>query len=468
MAKGQQQGVGAITIWMIVFVALWLTSTVFLIILYTGQEELNDENKRLRHENERLISSNENRSLELIRDAKPGGPTAVGILESARSETSLLATGDGSDDPETVRSKRDQLISNMVHDGVVADGDTYDGLSLLEAATRLYEAHRAMHARLGEVEKRLDELDVEAARLVELNAEQKNDFDVRAKEFTDQMAKLESDRQADNTERDARIARLVAEFDSRREEADAELTAERQEKSAIRRDLSELRKRLVAQQEKTGGQFGGPEKLATARQADGHILSAIPGDDIVYVDLGHAHHLTLGMRFSVYSREDGIPADGRGKGQIEVVSVAESSAECRVVYSRLGEPILEGDWVANPIYDPNRALSFMAVGEFDLDHDGMPDRDGIGTIEAMVIDWGGEMASEVTATTDFVIVGAMPVKPKAISDQAGERTTRQIARQRAWDRYRDALGSARNMAIPLLPQEVFLNFLGYGRAEVRR
>ncbi len=110
----------------------------------------------------------------------------------------------------------------------------------------------------------------------------------------------------------------------------------------------------------------------------------------------------------------------------------------------------------------------MAVGEFDLDHDGMPDRDGIATIEAMVIDWGGEMASEVTATTDFVIVGATPVKPSAVSDQASERTTRQIARQRAWDRYTDAMGSARNMAIPLLPQEVFLNFLGYGGGVARR
>ena len=47
MAKGQQQGVNAITVWMIVFVALWLTSTVFLVILYTGQEELRTENLRV-------------------------------------------------------------------------------------------------------------------------------------------------------------------------------------------------------------------------------------------------------------------------------------------------------------------------------------------------------------------------------------------------------------------------------------
>jgi len=59
MAKGQQQGVNAITVGMLVFVTLWLTSTVFLIILYTGQEVLNVENARLRSENRRLISPSE-------------------------------------------------------------------------------------------------------------------------------------------------------------------------------------------------------------------------------------------------------------------------------------------------------------------------------------------------------------------------------------------------------------------------
>ena len=56
MAKGQLQGVGSITVWMIIFVALWLTSTVFLVILYTGQEDLNNELARLRTANDRLIS----------------------------------------------------------------------------------------------------------------------------------------------------------------------------------------------------------------------------------------------------------------------------------------------------------------------------------------------------------------------------------------------------------------------------
>ena len=55
MARGQQQGFGSVTIWMIVFVALWLTSTVFLVLLYTAQEELTTENDSLREDNAVLI-----------------------------------------------------------------------------------------------------------------------------------------------------------------------------------------------------------------------------------------------------------------------------------------------------------------------------------------------------------------------------------------------------------------------------
>lgn len=462
MAKGQQQGVGAITIWMIIFVALWLTSTVFLIVLYTGQEELNESNNRLRQENERLISSEENRSLAMIRDAQAGGPTAVGILESARSETALLATGDGSDGPEAARAKRAQLLDNIVNDGILPNAGAFQGVSLLEAATMLYEAHRAVHARMGELEKRLDELDAESTRLVDLNTKLKDDFDARAKQFSDELTKLEADRQADNTERDRRISRLVQEYDARREQADAELTAERQRKAVLKNDLAELRKRIEAQLEKMGGQASGPGELSTARVADGRILSAIPGDDIVYIDLGRAHHITLGIRFSVYSHNGGIPYDGRGKAQIEVVSTGEMSSECRVIRSSINEPILEGDWVANPIYDPNRVLSFIAVGEFDLDHDGQPDRDGMAMVESMVTAWGGTMTSELTAMTDFVILGAEPPRPSTKTREQGEEpSAREIARRKAWDHYSEVTASASNMAVPILPQELFLNYLGY-------
>ena len=468
MARVQQPGVGAITVWMIVFAALWLTSTVFLVILYTGQEELNREIADLTTANSRLIEAEEKDSVELFREARPGGPTVVGLLEEARRELANLATGDDTDDIETVRRKRDQLAEAMVNDRMVPDAAEYAGLSFFDGMTMLYETYKAENALRREAENRVEQLDAEVARLVDLNAEQKNDFDARAAELSDRLAQIEADRTAFRTERNEAVAQLQRQFEEQRAQADADITTERAQSASLKRDLAELRKRFVSQQEKYGELLIGPAELATAREPDGRILTAIPGDEVVYIDLGQEDGLTLGLQFSVYAPETGIPPDGKGKAQLEVASIAPSSAECKILHVESNAVILEGDLIANPIYDPRRPLTFLAIGEFDLDRDGEYDPDGQATVEALITDWGGVVTSELTALTDFVVVGAAPARPRTgreVSPSPGE--SRGTA-QPAWDRYMTTLTSARSLSVPVMSQEVFLNFLGYRGRMARR
>jgi len=118
MARGLQQGIGSITV-LIVFVGLWLVSTVLLVLLYTNQEELRVETARLQEDNERLISRAERSSVQLFQSAKAGGPTVVGLLEGARSEIAELATGESSDDAVTVRNKLDETLQAIRDDRLV-------------------------------------------------------------------------------------------------------------------------------------------------------------------------------------------------------------------------------------------------------------------------------------------------------------------------------------------------------------
>jgi hypothetical protein len=145
----------------------------------------------------------------------------------------------------------------------------------------------------------------------------------------------------------------------------------------------------------------------------------------------------------------------------------DHSAECRIVDIAPNALIVEGDLIANPIYDPERPLSFLAIGGFDLDRDGQADPNGLATVEAMIVDWGGTITSELTSMTDFVILGSPPPKPAVVADES-ERTAKDAARVRARERYDAALTSAQNMAIPLMPQDVFLNFLGYSTRTASR
>ncbi|MCH7884780.1 MAG: hypothetical protein IIC01_05960 [Planctomycetes bacterium] len=459
-----QQGVNAITVWMIVFVALWLTSTVFLVIMYTGQEDLNTEIARLTAANERLISPQQERSLELVRPARSaaeGGPTVVGLLEDARDQTAMLATGEGSDDPATVRTKRDELLRIIRSERTVADPDAYDDVSFQVGMTRLYEAFKAENSLRRTSEQRMGELEAEVTTLVADNAAMKEDFDRRAQDMTEQLNTAETKRAAYRQGRDESVDQLEREFERRRGQNDADLTNERRRRAQCQEKLTEAQERYLALREKLGGLLIGPEELATARQPDGLVLTAIPGDPVVYINLGRKDSIVPGLRFAVYSAETGIPEDGRAKAAIEVVSISNSSSECRIRGVARNDVILEGDLIGNPIYDPAHPLSFVVLGEFDLDRDGLPDRSGAAAIGAMVQDWGGRLLDELTPLTDFVVVGAAPPRPRQDADVPPDELDHNNARRRAWDHYTQTLETAKSLAVPVLTQDVFLNFLGY-------
>ena len=470
MAKGQQQGVNAITVWMIVFAALWLTSTVFLVILYTGQEELHGENTRLQAANRRLINPSEEKALDVVKAAQENGPTVVGLLEEARSQTAALTTGEAANSAGEIRTKRDQLLRLIRTEGIVSKPDSFDDVSYHDALARLYETYKAEHALRQTAEDRAAQLEAQVTQFVEAGTNQKNYFDKQAKDAAQQLIQIEDSRTAYRTERDKYVEKLEREFDDGRKRNDAELTKERQQRAAVEKRLIDLQKRIAAQQEKLGGLLIGPEKLATARQPDGKVLTAVPGDDVVYINLGRQHGLTLGLQFAVYSARTGIPEDGRGKAQIEVVSISDSSAECRIVNVAANELILEADLIANPVYDPDRPLTFVVLGEFDLNRDGLPDRDGAATLESLITNWGGTVSAELTPLTDFVVLGAAPRRPKSTgegTELTGQSATKDPG-QKAWTLYYDLLESAKTLSVPILPQDVFLNFLGYSGRVVSR
>lgn len=461
MAKGQQQG-GALTVWMIVFVALWLTSTVFLVIIYTGQAELKEKAARLTEANETLITASERSSLALAQQARRGGPTTVGLLEGARAATALLAVGDEKADPAAATTKHDELFRTIRSDAIVPDVKRFaDDVSYHDGMTLLYEAFAAEFNRRNEAETRLAQLEAEVNNLAQANQQQKADLDKRAQELAEQLAGIEGQATKDRTERDQQVARLQQEFEARYSQNTDDLTKARQRSTELQEQVGQLEARLAAFQQKCGGLLISPKELSTAREPDGQIVTYIAGDDVVYINLGRKDKLVLGLRFAVYANATGIPADGRAKAQIEVVSINPASAECKIIAVAPGQVIMQGDLIANPIYDPRRAVTFLVLGGFDLDHDGELDADGGAQIEAMIADWGGAVTSELTAMTDFVVLGGPPRRPVPPRDQTPENVSRFNASQQVYDAYVAAVNEAKALSVPVLRQQVFLNFLGF-------
>jgi hypothetical protein len=177
--------------------------------------------------------------------------------------------------------------------------------------------------------------------------------------------------------------------------------------------------------------------------------------------MGRDAGLVLGLKFAVYPKTTGIPADGRSKARIEVVNIFNQSAECRISELLGRDPILEGDIVSNPIFDRDRSLQFMVLGRFDLNGDGSADAEGAEQVESLIRNWGGTVTTEMTARVDFVVVGEAPPMPVQISEPTPEQLERFEAAQKSHDAFEATFRAAQALSIPQMTHPVFLRFLGY-------
>lgn len=176
------------------------------------------------------------------------------------------------------------------------------------------------------------------------------------------------------------------------------------------------RERLLDEQKTALANLRGPaaegaQELAAARKPVGIVMRALPGDSLVHIDLGRDNNVQLGMTFSVYSADQRVPVDGRGKAAVEVVGLGQRTAECRVTApAPPDDPILESDRVGNIVLarEKGKKPRFCLVGGFDIDFDGNVDANGAEAVAALVERWGGQVVSGVDATTDYLVMGVEP------------------------------------------------------------
>src|SRR5688572_32081069 len=101
------------------------------------------------------------------------------------------------------------------------------------------------------------------------------------------------------------------------------------------------------------------------------------------------------MTFEVYDRNEGIPPIGdpnndanlpKGKGSLEVVRVGVTSSECRIVNAN--GAMVEGDIIANLIFDRNVKNKFLVYGNFDLTRTGKINPQDAEIIKRLITQWG--------------------------------------------------------------------------------
>ncbi len=467
MAQAKSQSPGGFTavhVWMIGFVFLWLTSTVLLVWLYTDQEDLKQTADKLKTENKRLARGGD-KGLPWYGESSASGPSMASLLNEARKETAKLAIGEEAEDVMTVRTKVGELFDQIISDGLVDDKTPYESRELLPAMTAMYQQFKRERNLRTQAEDRAGAAEQRLSELTETVTAMKASFDESTDGIKGELSSLEKDRAKLASVRDKEVDDLGRTMDDLRQSHSREIQGKTNEIREVKQRYSEVQKLYEELQAKLGELQIKPGENLTARREDGRVVMAIPGDKVVFIDLGKQQNLTAGLQFAVYPAS-GIPVDGRAKARIEVVVIHESTAQCRILAVAPNEVVIDGDLIANPVYDPSKSLRFVVVGDFDLNGDGLPDPAGADQIKAIVTGWGGQVADSLSSQVDFVVAGHVPfVAASASSSSKSDRDVDERDRilRRRLDSYDQVISSARNLSIPILNQDVFLQFLGLWR-----
>lgn len=470
MAQARPPSRGGFTpvhFWMIGFVFLWLASTVLLVLLYTDQEGLQTRITALETENSKLVRSGD-KNLPWYSKADARGDSMAKLCEDARMQIAKLAVGpdaQAGEDYETVKNRVTPLTNQIINDGFVEETAAFESVEMLPALTVLYESFKSERSLRMSAQERAAQLEQDLQANVQSLETLRSDFDTASDRLNKQVAKMEADRSDYAATRDSEVDEFERGLEEKRQEFSRDLQEQRNIAQEERQRLEELQVRFAEIRAKLGELQITPGENLTARQADGQVIFAPKGGNMVSINLGQAHQLTPGLQFAVYPYT-GIPADGQAKARIEVTRIDDTTAECRIVAIDRTEVVIEGDLVANPVYDPQRPLRFHVVGDFDLDGDGVDDPDGGARIGGLISNWGGEVLDELSTRVDFLVLGYTPEVPKFLTgDPSRRRDPGQSERERQYeeqlDQYEQAVTTANDLSIPILTQDMLASFLGY-------
>ncbi|HWL93466.1 MAG TPA: hypothetical protein VNT79_08010 [Phycisphaerae bacterium] len=433
----QRGGSNATMIGMVVSIVVAVILGGVLIWMVTQQEQLRANAATATSARDKIVKGNDESEAKKLFPSIQVGPGKTLVGEIVRAGRGLMGrvTGDQTDSSQTAMGKLEaaaEKIASAKDDRNAEQLASANGaVGLIEALFGQYTAER--EARI-KAERSNDKALNGLAEAEETVKKHQQTFEDRLAKLASQVEELQKSKSDFEQLKGEEVQALASKVEATRDELeDAKVTHARQRRQ-VAETLKEQDLILASQsgalRELRGNVPSNAEPLAVARTAVGKILRILPGDSLCYINLGREDKVTLGMTFSVYSQDERIPADGRGKASIEVKSVDANTSECRVVAAPSpDDPILEGDVVNNIIVGKNRSkkVRFVVVGDFDTDFDGETDVRGREQIVALIQRTGGQVVDEVDAATDYVVLGQPPkgqeVVPPEVTPEPEDEAT---------------------------------------------
>ena len=452
------RGGGGLLYGLIAFVIVAVAATGAFVWQLTGNEALRSANES----SDRKLRQYGTPPQYYLNEASARGSDAFSVMRKDFEDVAFLVTGKR----EAVRpaivetsNRVLQQIASTTPAGTVEPSDT-----LLTALRKLHTAYVGLRSEHDELKTDFAESRLQNERAVEGLNTVREDFASEVTTQKEEITRLEQEKAGQIAAKDEQLAQQQAEAEAVGEA----LSRARVEQQRTDRDheiaMERLRNDLEALQDQVRVQKSGFDPYDILTKADGRVLRAIPGSDVIYINLGREDRIRPGLAFTVFSptaaeRDE----DFRGKASVEVTAALDRTAECRVTRSTPGRPIVEGDLVVNIAYERNRRPKFVVRGEFDLDYDGEKDWNGVERVSAIIRAWGGQVVEKIDESTDFLVIGMGPSVPTQPGNRPVSDVIRDLAdaRLKELDEYRHDIEVAQTFYIPIITQTQFLFLTGY-------
>lgn len=263
--------------------------------------------------------------------------------------------------------------------------------NLQKALPLVVEAYKAEQRKVADAATRVSELTTE-------NSQIRGNVDQLRQQMEKEVGDLRrqlADAEQSYTDQKAELERQLAERATNMQAAD-------QGRQAALAQVEELKRTSSATDEAWRTRMAEAERKLTPfmkepEAADGRVLAVSPELKLGWIDVGSRHRLSRGMRFRVV---DGQSGSKKIKAMAEVTRVEDGRAE--VALSDIADPfdpVVAGDVIYNPLFDPTGDRSAVLVGRFS----GALSEEAL---KALLKSMNISVTSNVEKTTDFLIVGA--------------------------------------------------------------
>jgi len=396
------------------------------------------------------LNSEEARRLESTK----GGASLVRAFINENADLRSLVGGTAS-----AGAGVEDLRTSMIQAQLIAEGDT-----------TLASAIRRLQAELDDAEQRL-----QSTRRQLVDQRRRAESAAKAAEQVTVAFNSAAEELADDY-RQASSAFVVTDegMDGLREQTTQQFVELRREKDD---QISDLQRNLRDRDEEIRNLNRRIDTLIAAGResanrsnvlpADAFVTSLAYGTGDVYIDIGRAQGVVLGMTFELFDSSTLIKVededDVRGKATIEIHSMTENAAIGRVVRLARGASITPDDQAFNLVFDKNTTYTFHIYGDFDIERTGEVQTGDAKRVADLVRGWNGKVVEGLTYEVDYLVLGEEPKKPEplpasVIDPLAIEQHLRAV---RHYDTYQTLIGQAKDLSIPVLNQNRFLGLIGY-------